>query len=37
MAYFTPKELPQNKYYIFRKWRQELVKDLNVPFLGSYL
>jgi len=36
MAYFTPEELPANKYYIFGKeGAKNLAKDLNVPFLGE--
>lgn len=36
MAYFTPEELPNNKYYIFGKeGAKNLSKDLNVPFLGE--
>jgi len=36
MAYFTPKELPNNKYYIFGKeGAKNLAQDLNVPFLGE--
>ena len=36
MAYFTPAELPDNKYYIFGKeGAKNLAKDLNVPFLGE--
>lgn len=36
MAYFTPEELPENKYYIFGKGGgQQLAKELNVPFLGE--
>lgn len=36
MAYFTPEELPNNKYYIFGKeGAQNLAQDLNVPFLGE--
>ena len=36
MAYFTPAELPNNKYYIFgQEGAQYLAKDLNVPFLGE--
>lgn len=36
MAYFTPEELPQNKYYIFGKnGAKNLSADLNVPFLGE--
>ena len=35
MAYFTPEELPGNKYYIFgKKGAENLAKDKNVPFLG---
>lgn len=36
MAYFTPDELPNNKYYIFGKeGARYLAADLNVPFLGE--
>ena len=36
MAYFTPEELPSNKYYIFGKQGAEsLAEDKNVPFLGA--
>ena len=36
MAYFTPEELPNNKYYIFGKeGAQQLAEDLAVPFLGE--
>lgn len=36
MAYFTPGELPDRKYYIFgREGAKNLAKDLNVPFLGE--
>ena len=36
MAYFTPAELPNNKYYIFGKeGAKHLAEDLNVPFLGE--
>jgi ATP-binding protein involved in chromosome partitioning len=36
MAYFTPEELPDNKYYIFGKeGAKNLAEDLNVPFLGG--
>ena len=36
MAYFTPEELPKNKYYIFGKeGAKNLAEDLNVPFLGE--
>ena len=36
MAYFTPEELPENKYYIFGKeGAKNLAEDLNVAFLGE--
>ena len=36
MAYFTPEELPNNKYYIFGKeGAKNLALDLQVPFLGE--
>ncbi|MBT8266252.1 MAG: Mrp/NBP35 family ATP-binding protein [Bacteroidia bacterium] len=36
MAYFSPEELPDNKYYIFGKeGAQNLAEDLQVPFLGE--
>jgi ATP-binding protein involved in chromosome partitioning len=36
MAYFTPEELPNNKYYIFGKeGAKNLAQDLEVPFLGE--
>ena len=36
MAYFTPEELPENKYYIFGKeGAKMLAEDLDVPFLGQ--
>ena len=36
MAYFTPAELPENKYYIFGKeGAKHLAEDLQVPFLGE--
>jgi len=36
MAYFTPAELPENKYHIFGKdGAKNLAQDLNVPFLGE--
>lgn len=36
MAYFTPEELPDNKYYIFGKeGAKNLSEDLEVPFLGE--
>jgi ATP-binding protein involved in chromosome partitioning len=36
MAYFTPAELPNNKYYIFGKdGAKNLADELKVPFLGQ--
>ncbi|WP_010252802.1 Mrp/NBP35 family ATP-binding protein [Myroides injenensis] len=36
MAYFTPAELPENKYYIFgENGAKNLSEDLEVPFLGE--
>ena len=36
MAYFTPAELPDNKYYIFGKeGAKNLAEDLDVSFLGQ--
>ena len=36
MAFFTPDELPENKYYIFGKeGAKNLAEDLKVPFLGE--
>jgi ATP-binding protein involved in chromosome partitioning len=36
MAYFTPEELPENKYYIFGKeGAKNLSNDLNIPLLGE--
>ena len=36
MSYFSPPELPENKYYIFGKRGAEyLANDKKVPFLGS--
>lgn len=36
MAYFTPAELPNNKYYIFgEKGAQFLAEDFDIPFLGE--
>ncbi|MDP5229426.1 MAG: Mrp/NBP35 family ATP-binding protein [Cellulophaga sp.] len=36
MAYFTPEELPDNKYYIFGKeGAKNLAEDLKIPFLGE--
>lgn len=35
MAWFTPEELPDNKYYIFgRDGAKNLAHGMNVPFLG---
>lgn len=36
MAWFTPAELPQNKYYIFGKeGAKRLAEEMNVPLLGQ--
>jgi ATP-binding protein involved in chromosome partitioning len=36
MSYFTPKELPANKYYIFGKeGGQKLAQEFDIPFLGE--
>jgi len=36
MSYFTPEELPDNKYYIFGKeGARNLAQDLDIPFLGE--
>lgn len=36
MAWFTPAELPENKYYIFGKGgARALAEELKVPFLGE--
>jgi len=36
MSYFTPKELPDNKYYIFgNNGAKNLAKDLDAAFLGE--
>ena len=36
MAYFTPEELPEHKYFIFGKeGAKHLSEDLKVPFLGE--
>lgn len=36
MAYFTPEELPENKYYIFgNQGAQYLAEDLGIPILGE--
>jgi len=35
MAWFTPAELPENKYYLFGKdGAKDLAETMNVPFLG---
>ena len=36
MAYFTPSELPENKYYIFgQNGAKNLAEDINTVFLGE--
>jgi ATP-binding protein involved in chromosome partitioning len=36
MAWFTPAELPENRYYIFGKdGCKDLAKKMNVPLLGE--
>lgn len=36
MAWFTPKELPENKYYLFgRDGGKQLAGKYNLPFLGA--
>ncbi len=36
MAYFTPEELPENKYYIFGKdGGKKIAQQFDVPFLGE--
>ena len=36
MAWFTPAELPQNKYYIFgRDGGKQLAEELHIPLLGQ--
>jgi ATP-binding protein involved in chromosome partitioning len=36
MAYFTPEELPENKYYIFGKdGAKNLAADIKTKFLGE--
>mgnify|MGYP005990720469 CR=1 FL=1 len=36
MAYFTPEELPENKYYIFgQDGARHLAEDINTAFLGE--
>jgi len=35
MAWFTPEELPENKYYLFgRDGAKNLAEELEIPFLG---
>ena len=37
MAWFTPAELPNNKYYIFgRDGGKQLAEEPNIPLLGKY-
>lgn len=36
MSYFTPAELPDNKYFIFGpSYSEQFAKKLNIPFLGQ--
>jgi ATP-binding protein involved in chromosome partitioning len=36
MSYFTPSELPENKYYIFGKdGGKNLADEFEIPFLGQ--
>jgi ATP-binding protein involved in chromosome partitioning len=36
MAYFTPQELPENKYYIFGKGgAHQMAEQFDLPFLGE--
>jgi ATP-binding protein involved in chromosome partitioning len=36
MAWFTPAELPDNKYYIFgRDGARNLAEGMEIPFLGA--
>src|SRR6185503_2236014 len=36
MSYFTPAELPENKYYIFGKeGGKRLAEEYDIPFLGQ--
>jgi ATP-binding protein involved in chromosome partitioning len=36
MSYFTPEELPNNKYYIFGKeGGKRLAEEYDIPFLGQ--
>ena len=38
MAWFTPAELPQNRYYIFGKeGGKRLAEEMNIPLLGRYV
>jgi ATP-binding protein involved in chromosome partitioning len=37
MAYFTPEELPDNKYYLLERRSENLAEDLGVPFLEYLL
>jgi ATP-binding protein involved in chromosome partitioning len=37
MAYFTPEELPDNKYYFGQEGAKNLAEDLEVPFLEKSL
>lgn len=36
MSWFTPEELPNNKYYLFgREGGKDLAKEMNIPLLGQ--
>ena len=36
MSWFTPAELPENKYYLFGKEGcKQLAEEMNVPLLGQ--
>jgi ATP-binding protein involved in chromosome partitioning len=36
MAYFTPAELPENKYYLFGKGgAKQMAEQFELPFLGE--
>ena len=36
MSWFTPAELPENKYYLFGKeGGKRLAEELNIPLLGQ--
>ena len=38
MSWFTPAELPENKYFIFGKeGAKQLAEEMNVPLLGQIL